>query len=378
MNNTNNGGSIKIDEKLLEDFMDQVRQAKRGVEEKKFRAKSPLPGFVFLKKIPRSEHKQEGVMLLLIIQGLGEGCWRCCKMSCYTWLAGIYDLFLDPEDWQGGYAVIIESWNTMILHEEDIGNEFIATIPDKWLKSLSSLHKAYLENSDIPDELLDCIGNPESTSEKGIFHEEEQLSMERLRMHCHEGWQGSLVWDHVAEGVKVVIDGTKKIISISGSGLDRLKEILLPDPLPGLGTVSGAFGSRAIPIPVMVWAFATRGATTGNKLSEGELDTKEYLIEEFPLIPNDFLSMRNKALKIKFKKTEPKVSDKPATTVLLRGRKVSPADVEWQSWTSDEAVLLIKNCDIKGKKQGKADTLLEIHYKGDNLHINILPPTDAA
>jgi hypothetical protein len=60
--------------------------------------------------------------------------------------------------------------------------------------------------------------------------------------------------------------------------------------------------------------------------------------------------------------------------VLLRGKEVSPADVEWQSWTADEAVLLIKHCAITLKEQKKADTLVQIRYEGNNLHIDILPP----
>ena len=349
MNKANIGENIQIDEKLLDNFMSQVRQAKRGIETKRFQAKSPLPGFVFLKKIPRFENNQERVLLLGAIQNLGEGCWRCCKMSCYTWLAGKHDLFLEPEDWEGGYAVIIESWNSMILHEEDIGKEFISTISDRWLKSLLSLRKAYEKNSDIPVELLDCIGNPESTLEKEIFHEEEQLSMERLRLHCHEGWQGGLVWDHIAEGLKVAIDGVKNIISMSDRGL----KWLAPEPL--LTTRGG-----------------TRGAETGKKLAEDELDAKESLREHFPLIPNDFMPL-DETIKIQFKKAESKESDKPITKILVRGKEVASDDVEWQLWTPDEAVLLIKNCDITVKEQKKADTLMEIHYEDNNLLIDILP-----
>ncbi|MEI7636233.1 MAG: hypothetical protein WCJ37_02935 [Syntrophus sp. (in: bacteria)] len=360
MEKINNGEIIQVDEKLLEDFMNQVRQAKRGIGKKQFKAKSPLPGFVFLKKTPRFENNQEGVLLLLVIQDLGEGGWRCCKMSCYTWLAGIYDLFLEPEDWKGGYAVIIESWNSMILHEEDIGKEFISTIPYSWIENLLSLRKAYIENSDIPDSLLDYIGNPESTSEKEIFHEEEQLSMERLRMHCHEGWQGDLIWDYITDGFKVAIDGVKKIISMSDSGLDRLKEIFYPEPSPVFAT--GA-----------TYAFVTRGATTGEKLSEDDLEAREGLKEHFYLIPNDFMPLSDKTLKIKFKKTYPTAADKPFTKIFLRGQEVSSADVEWESWTTDEPVLLIRNCNVKVKEQKKAGTLMEIHYEDNNLQIDILP-----
>lgn len=180
-----------------------------------------------------------------------------------------------------------------------------------------------------------------------------------------------MAWDYITEGVKVFIDDLKKIISISGSGIERLKDILSPQPLPALGPTVGLF------MPRLMVAYATRGATSGENLFEDGFDSRESLKEHFSLIPTDFLPMRNKTLKIIFTQTEHKILMKPVTTVSIRDKKLLSADVEWQSWTQAEAVLLVKNCDIKVKEQKKADTLMEIHYEGNVLKIDILPPASS-
>jgi len=163
-----------------------VKKAKAEIEKKSFSTRELKEGYVFLKKVPKLSEKTEGTLGLMILHNLGDDIWRVCKMSPLTWLAGPYDL-LETDKFGEFGSEIIEVSNTVLLHKDDIGTEFVRKVTPETLKKCQGLSHSFIMNVLYPNDCLDDVGKYQNSDEQDEFWDNEQASMECLRLHCHEG-----------------------------------------------------------------------------------------------------------------------------------------------------------------------------------------------
>jgi len=100
----------------------------------------PSPGSVLrLVGGPRAEPEP---ILLLVLEKLSEDRLRCCKLSWETVFAGPGDLLLDPDEWSGGYAVMIETWNCVEIPTSG-PPPALDVVPSEWVSRALRPHPGF-------------------------------------------------------------------------------------------------------------------------------------------------------------------------------------------------------------------------------------------
>lgn len=117
----------------------------------------PAPGSVLcLAGGPRAESEP---ILLLVLETLSKDRLRCCKLSWETVFAGSDDVLLDPDEWSGGYAVMIEAWNCVDIPGSGPPPALDA-VPPEWVTRTLRLHAGFGESGVRPEDLSAHCGPP--------------------------------------------------------------------------------------------------------------------------------------------------------------------------------------------------------------------------
>lgn len=154
----------------------------------------PYPGMTFFLAVPpehrrgrprSSEKGSDGHALLAVLKELGAGLFLCCKMSLETGMAGSHDLTVMTEQWGGGYDVMVEAWNSLVVHRFDIDNRH-ADLPAELVRNVKLLFTAYQHGTPAPAEIKE-VGPPlEPSDERLDFQHREAELVERARVSLHE------------------------------------------------------------------------------------------------------------------------------------------------------------------------------------------------
>lgn len=132
----------------------------------------PGPGSVFILggKTPEAPEP----VLLLLADRLPDNRLRCLKMSWEILFAGPYDLLLDPDDWTGGYAAMIEAWNAVELPAAN-APAAVAEAPSEWTSRALTLHGNW-QKGEPPDPDLAAYCGPSEGEEdaRRAFANQEQ------------------------------------------------------------------------------------------------------------------------------------------------------------------------------------------------------------
>ena len=190
LNINDNQGWKRQREDLLQELNERLAVVKGDRRKKLMKRNKPGPGLTFFAVAPRTREDQEDVAPFVVLEKDADGLWLCCKMSIETLWAGPSDLLLEPDDWSGGYSILVEPWNVILLHEKDMEGKFFGEISREWVNRALLLYRAYCRGEDTPEEIREYCGSPlEDLDERLKFQEEEALTLERVRLHYHEGWE---------------------------------------------------------------------------------------------------------------------------------------------------------------------------------------------
>jgi hypothetical protein len=155
---------------------------------------SARAGLIFFANAPISDRKgeQEAVALVMLLRREGKGLWTCCKISVETSFIASFDLLLDPEEWTGGFPVLLQTWNTITLHEEDMDGTFHESVSHEIVCRAEELYHAFRQTGEVPHHLRHETGRPLSSEDdpRWQFRNAEMETLERVRLHYHEGWKG--------------------------------------------------------------------------------------------------------------------------------------------------------------------------------------------
>ncbi len=132
----------------------------------------PAPGSVLrLTGGPRAESEP---ILLLVVEKLSEDRLRCCKLSWETLFAGPDDLLLDPDEWSGGYAVMIEAWNCVDIPTSGPPTGLDA-VPPEWVSRALRLQPGFNKSGVRPEHFSVHCGPPlREIDERWAFRERER------------------------------------------------------------------------------------------------------------------------------------------------------------------------------------------------------------
>lgn len=117
----------------------------------------PGPGSVFILGGKTLEAPEP--VLLLVAARLSDDRLQCFKMSWEIQFVGPYDLLLDPDEWTGGYSVMIETWNIVDLPEADAPAP-MAQVPDEWLSRALTLNNKWQKGEPPGNEFAAFCGPP--------------------------------------------------------------------------------------------------------------------------------------------------------------------------------------------------------------------------
>ncbi|MFP3869627.1 MAG: hypothetical protein ACLFVT_01935 [Syntrophobacteria bacterium] len=154
----------------------------------------PYTGMTFFLRVPRdqSAEKEDGHALLVVIRELGHDLLLCAKFSLELGMAGPYDLIIEPHQWSGGYAVIAEPWNTLVVHATDVDNRH-NDLPHDLTRLISTLVEHYQQGHPPPGNITN-VGPPlEDADERLEFQEREAALVERARRLLHERPSGRII-----------------------------------------------------------------------------------------------------------------------------------------------------------------------------------------
>lgn len=184
-----------------------------NVEQRLSNRQDLRPGLLFLVSAPPADHEgeQETSPSVMLLRHEGNGLWICSKVSVEISYLGPFDLIVDPEEWTGGFPILLEAWNTVILHTDDMKGKVFEEVNPKWVEMARMLFHAYQRDGEVPDDLVEFTGlYLDEDDTRWAFRLKEMDTLERVRMRYHEGWKwaesakalmvkiGELVWEIVA------------------------------------------------------------------------------------------------------------------------------------------------------------------------------------
>jgi hypothetical protein len=171
-----------------------AREGRRQVPER------PFAGMTFFLRVPREDapylstpqseaarqaNREDAHALLAVIRELGHGHLLCAKLSLEIAMAGPYDLRIEPHEWVGGYAVIAEAWNTLVVHAGEVDNHH-GDLPPELTGQILILFEAF-QRGDLAAPQIPMTGPPlEDFDERLDFQEREAVLIERARRFFHE------------------------------------------------------------------------------------------------------------------------------------------------------------------------------------------------
>ncbi len=163
------------DSELLSSLNDRLKQLQRETSpgnNATAGGECPAPGSVLcLGGGPRAA---EEPILLLVLERLSEDRLRCCKISWETVFAGPDDLLLDPDEWSGGYAVMIETWNRVDIPASG-PRPAPDAVPPEWVSRTLRMQDAFEKSGTPAEDLSDHCGPPlEEIDERRAFRERER------------------------------------------------------------------------------------------------------------------------------------------------------------------------------------------------------------
>ena len=126
---------------------------------------------------------------MLLLKYDGKGLWMCCKVSTNVQEASGNDLILrDHPAFQA--SVVIEAWNGLHLHVEDLPADFYPALTKQELAWVWELLKAHQNNESVPVSLRFLTGKPFSYEDDPRFdhYYKEMGIVEMIRLKFHEGY----------------------------------------------------------------------------------------------------------------------------------------------------------------------------------------------
>lgn len=175
-------------------FETQKRLHELFRSQKKKAWRLPTPGDCFFLVAPTLRPEQElDHALVAGISEAGVGL-VCAKISLEYWMASEHDYMLDAGEWTGGYPVIVETWNAMLLLPREPAL-IHARIHPGVLDDIRQLFLWHQTGQSPPPEFRGG-GKPmpdDPDHSAWAFRAKEAGVMERARRHYHEGWDVELV-----------------------------------------------------------------------------------------------------------------------------------------------------------------------------------------
>ncbi len=179
---------------MNKDFLDneinsRFREIIRRMKEKPTRI--PNPGDCFFLNAPTLRPLDEpNRALLAAISTTDSGFLICLLMSLEYWEASELDYMMDSQEWTGGYPVIVEAWNPIVIAPDELGcipihGELGAEALEK-IRILFHCHQfgeRVSSSVEAVGRALEDEGDP-----RWDFRAREAATLERVRRHYHEGW----------------------------------------------------------------------------------------------------------------------------------------------------------------------------------------------
>lgn len=167
-------------EELIPILNARLDEMRAWLEANRIKADKPQAGWMFFVPVGKDAYP------FFVIQDQGNGLWLCAKADAIEISeAGQFDLYLLPVDWAGGYSILVECWNVILLHEKDMGQNYSQGISAEWVARALELRQAYQTTGIVPAGLLAFTGPDEGLL--ADWNEREAAAVEAVRQKFHEG-----------------------------------------------------------------------------------------------------------------------------------------------------------------------------------------------
>ncbi|MEJ5375362.1 MAG: hypothetical protein WHX93_02145 [bacterium] len=184
---------------MNKDFLDneinsRFREIIRRMKEKPTRI--PKEGDCFFLNAPTLRPLDEPNRALVVaVEMTDSGLLICLLMSLEYWEASEFDYMLDSTEWTGGYPVIVEAWNPIVIAPDELGcipihGELGAEALER-IRILFHCHQSGERVSSSVEAVgraLEDEGDP-----RWDFRAKEAAILERVRRHYHEGWDVAVI-----------------------------------------------------------------------------------------------------------------------------------------------------------------------------------------
>lgn len=99
--------------------------------------------------------------IFVVLEGLGHRLWACAMIEILTNYVGDFDLLLEADESSLGFPVVVNCWNILVLHEDDMGGQFSSLyLSAETLSTLIELRRAYQKTGKVPEHLKHRTGAP--------------------------------------------------------------------------------------------------------------------------------------------------------------------------------------------------------------------------
>jgi len=169
---------------LIKRLNKQLGTIKSRVESRRIVNQKLEPGLVFYLAYKDEKNVQRACQILAL-KSLRNKSWLCCKMSIELSYAGPFDIVCNPDEWTGGYSILIEPWNTISIDEDSVVNEPAHVVSRELMDKALTINDAYVNKKEIPEQISILCGSEmdpnDELDDRWDFQESESDIINRVQ-----------------------------------------------------------------------------------------------------------------------------------------------------------------------------------------------------